>query len=97
MAVLTLEAAGFCARGEGPRLGLEGAIRFDSRIPVATLGGLKARGHPVGATGAYQLVELTMQLRGQVGPTQVPDPKYGMAQNIGGSGSNVTTHILKRL
>lgn len=97
MAVLALEAAGFCARGEGPRLGLEGAIRFDSRIPVATLGGLKARGHPVGATGAYQLAELTLQLRGQAGPTQVPDPKYGMAQNIGGSGSNVTTHILKRL
>ncbi|MEA4812003.1 MAG: beta-ketoacyl synthase N-terminal-like domain-containing protein [Anaerolineaceae bacterium] len=95
MAALSLEACGFCPRGEGPRLANEGRIKFDADIPVATLGGLKARGHPVGATGIYQLCELTLQLRGQAGPTQVRRPYYGMAQNIGGSGSNITTHILE--
>ena len=97
MAALSLEAAGFCERGQGPRLAAEGKIAFDSEVPVATLGGLKARGHPVGATGAYQLVEVVQQLRGEAGFTQVRDPRYGMAQNIGGSGSNITTHILKRV
>lgn len=96
MAALSLEASGFCAPGEGPRLANEGKIKFDSEIPVATMGGLKARGHPVGATGVYQLVEVTQQLRGEAGFTQVKNPKYGMAQNIGGSGSNITTHILMR-
>lgn len=96
MAALSLEACGFAERGMGPRLALEGKIKFDSDIPVATMGGLKARGHPVGATGVYQLVEVTQQLRGKAGATQVNRTKYGMAQNIGGSGSNITTHILQR-
>jgi acetyl-CoA C-acetyltransferase len=56
---------------------------------------LKARGHPVGATGMYQIVEVVQQLRGEATGTQVPDARVGMAQNIGGSGSNVLTHILK--
>jgi len=59
------------------------------------MGGLKARGHPVGATGLYQLVEVVQQLRGQAGENQVPGAKTGMAQNIGGSGSNIITHILR--
>ncbi|HSN95159.1 MAG TPA: thiolase domain-containing protein, partial [Anaerolineaceae bacterium] len=95
MAALSLEAAGFCPRGQGPRLANEGKLRFDGEIPAATMGGLKARGHPVGATGIYQLCEVTQQLRGQAGPTQVSRPYYGMAQNIGGSGSNIITHILE--
>lgn len=96
MAALSLEASGFAEPGQGPRLALEGRIKFDSDIPVATLGGLKARGHPVGATGLYQLLEVTQQLRGIAGATQVRRTQYGMAQNIGGSGSNITTHILQR-
>jgi acetyl-CoA C-acetyltransferase len=56
---------------------------------------LKARGHPVGATGMYQIVEVVQQLRGEAGETQVERPQYGMTQNIGGSGSNIITHILK--
>jgi acetyl-CoA C-acetyltransferase len=96
MAALSLEAAGFCDRGKGPRAALENEIAINGRIPVATLGGLKARGHPVGATGVYQLVEVVQQLRGEAGPNQVPDSKYGMTQNIGGSGSNIVTHILQR-
>lgn len=96
MAALSLEASGFCAPGEAPRLAAEGKIRFDAEIPVATLGGLKARGHPVGATGVYQIVEVVRQLRGEAGFTQVKRPNYGMTQNIGGSGSNIITHIFKR-
>jgi acetyl-CoA C-acetyltransferase len=95
MAALSLEACGFAERGQGPRLALDGAIRPDGRIPIATRGGLKARGHPVGATGMYQIVEVVQQLRGEATGTQVPDARVGMAQNIGGSGSNVLTHILK--
>ena len=95
MAALSLEAAGFCEPGQGPRLAIENKISFDGELPVATMGGLKARGHPVGATGVYQLVEATLQLRQLAGPTQVQRPKYAMTQNIGGSGSNITTHILQ--
>jgi acetyl-CoA C-acetyltransferase len=104
MAALSLEASGFAERGQGPRLANEGEIRPQGRIPIATRGGLKARGHPVGATGVYQIVEVVQQLRGEAGETQVVDPPrirrvdphYGMAQNIGGSGSNIITHIFKR-
>ncbi|MBI5082361.1 MAG: thiolase domain-containing protein [Chloroflexi bacterium] len=96
MAALSLEACGFAERGQGVRLGLENQITPQGRIPVATRGGLKARGHPVGATGVYQLVEVIQQLRGQGGDTQVPGAKIGMAQNIGGSGATVITHILQR-
>ncbi|MGI6741899.1 MAG: thiolase domain-containing protein [Brevefilum sp.] len=97
MAALSLEAAGFAERGKGPTLAKEGMIRVDGKIPVATRGGLKARGHPVGATGMYQIVEVIQQLRGEAGETQVPRNDFGMTLNIGGSGSNITTHILKRV
>lgn len=95
MAVLTLEACGFADRGQGPRLGLDGEICPGGRIPIATRGGLKARGHPVGATGMYQLVEIVQQLRGEAGGNQIAGARIGMAQNIGGSGSNIITHILR--
>ncbi len=95
MAALSLEACGFAERGQGPRLGLEGQIGPRGRIPIATRGGLKARGHPVGATGIYQIVEVVQQLRCEAGPTQVEGARIGMAQNIGGSGATVITHILQ--
>jgi acetyl-CoA C-acetyltransferase len=95
MSALSLEACGFAERGQGPRLGLDNEIRPEGRLPVCTRGGLKARGHPVGATGMYQIVEVVQQLRGECGPTQVDGVKIGMAQNIGGSGATVITHILK--
>ncbi|MCS6993203.1 MAG: thiolase domain-containing protein [Anaerolineales bacterium] len=94
MSALSLEACGFAERGQGPRLGLEDQIRVGGRIPVCTRGGLKARGHPVGATGMYQIVEVVQQLRGECGPTQVDGARIGMAQNIGGSGATILTHIL---
>ena len=95
MAALSLEACGFAERGQGPRLGLDGEIHPEGRVPVCTRGGLKARGHPVGATGMYQIVEIVQQLRGECGQTQVSDARIGMAQNIGGSGATILTHIMK--
>ncbi len=97
MAALSLEAAGFADKGRGLALALDGEIGIDGRIPVTTMGGLKARGHPVGATGIYQTVEVVQQLRGLAGENQVPNARIGMAQNIGGSGATVITHILERL
>ena len=94
MAALSLEASGFAERGRGVRLALDNEISIQGRVPVCTRGGLKARGHPVGATGMYQLVEVVQQLRGECGPTQVDGAKIGMAQNIGGSGATILTHIL---
>jgi acetyl-CoA C-acetyltransferase len=95
MSALSLEACGFAERGQGPRLGLDGEITPEGRVPVCTRGGLKARGHPVGATGMYQIVEVVQQLRGECGETQVADAKIGMAQNIGGSGATILTHIMR--
>jgi acetyl-CoA C-acetyltransferase len=95
MSALSLEASGFAERGQGVRLGLDNEISPQGRVPVCTRGGLKARGHPVGATGVYQIVEVVQQLRGECGQTQVDGAKIGMTQNIGGSGATVLTHILK--
>lgn len=95
MSALSLEAAGFAERGKGVHLAQNGDITRAGRIPISTMGGLKARGHPVGATGIYQVVEITQQLRGEAGDNQIPSARLGMAQNIGGSGATVITHILE--
>jgi acetyl-CoA C-acetyltransferase len=96
MSALSLEACGFASRGQAPRLGLDGDISLNGKIPISTFGGLKARGHPVGATGVYQIVELTQQLRGEADKNQIDGARIGMAQNIGGSGATVVTHILRK-
>ncbi len=96
MAALSLEACGFAEPGQGVRLAQAGAIEPAGSIPIATLGGLKARGHPVGATGLYQLAEATLQLRGAAGKAQIDGARIAMTQNIGGSGATVVTHILLR-
>ena len=95
MSALSLEACGFAERGQGVRLGLDNEISPTGCVPVCTRGGLKARGHPVGATGMYQIVEVAQQLRGECEKTQVAGARIGMAQNIGGSGATIITHILK--
>ncbi|MGD9147480.1 MAG: thiolase domain-containing protein, partial [Anaerolineae bacterium] len=95
MSALSLEASGFAERGKGVQLAQSGEIRREGRIPICTMGGLKARGHPVGATGIYQAVEVAQQLRGQAGENQIENARLGMAQNIGGSGATVITHILE--
>ena len=94
MSALSLEATGYARRGEGWHLAADEAIGPDGRIPVSTLGGLKSRGHPVGATGVYQIVEAVQQLRGEAGPGQIENATIGMTQNIGGSGATIVTHIL---
>ncbi|HXF61308.1 MAG TPA: thiolase domain-containing protein [Caldilineaceae bacterium] len=94
MSALSLEASGFARRGEGWRLAHEGAIGLEGEIPISTMGGLKSRGHPVGATGIYQIVEIVQQLTGRAGANQIKQARLGMAQNIGGSGATIVTHIL---
>ena len=94
MSALSLEATGFARRGEGWRLAHEDAIGINGQLPISTMGGLKSRGHPVGATGVYQIVELVQQLTGTAGANQVRNACLGMAQNIGGSGATILTHIL---
>ncbi len=96
MAALSLEAAGFAERGQGTRLALDGEIAIGGRVPISTMGGLKGRGHPVGATGVYELVDVVTQLRGAAGANQVAGAAVGMTQNIGGTGATVVTHILAR-
>lgn len=97
MSMLSLEAAGFAPEGRGFTLGLEGDIRIEGKLPITTMGGLKGRGHPVGATGVYQLVETFQQLTGTAGGNQVKNPTIAMTQNIGGTGATVITHILERV
>jgi acetyl-CoA C-acetyltransferase len=94
-AALSLEAAGFAARGQGWRLAA-GDISRTGRIPISTFGGLKARGNPGGATGVYQAAEVVMQLRWAAGPNQVSDAHWGMAQCLGGAGATAVTHIFER-
>jgi acetyl-CoA C-acetyltransferase len=95
MSVLSLEACGLAERGRGVELGANGSIQIGGQLPLSTMGGLKARGHPVGASGVYQVLEVVQQLRGEAGANQVDKAQLGMAQNIGGSGATVTTTILE--
>jgi acetyl-CoA C-acetyltransferase len=97
MSALSLEASGFAERGKGTWLAKDGEIGLDGKIPITTRGGLKARGHPVGATGLYQIVEAVQQLRGEAGDNQIADARLGMTQNIGGSGATIVTHIFERI
>ncbi|MBR9909728.1 MAG: thiolase domain-containing protein [Gammaproteobacteria bacterium] len=93
---LSLEAAGFAAKGEGVHFGKNGEISRTGKLPISTMGGLKSRGHPVGATGLYQLAETYMQLTGTAGVNQVADAEVALVQNIGGTGATVVSHILQR-
>ncbi len=95
-AVLSLEAAGLTPRGQGWRLAFDHARWQKQPLPVATLGGHKARGNPLGAAGIYQAVEACLQLRGEAGASQVPQARIGMIQALAGTGSTAVTHILVR-
>ncbi|MBX0325314.1 thiolase domain-containing protein [Halomicroarcula sp. F13] len=90
------EDLGFCDRGEAPRLLREGVTDPDGKLPVNTSGGLKSKGHPIGATGTGQVVEAFSQLRGNA-HVQVDDPKVGLTHNVGGSGGGVTVHVFERI
>ena len=96
-AALSLESVGFAIRGQGWRLAAEGAIALNGRIPCATMGGLKARGFPGGATGVYQAVEAATQLRGQAEANQIAGANYALIQSLGGPASTAVSHILETL
>ncbi len=93
MACLSLEAAGYAEPGRGWRLAQEGRIGLRGEIPVSTFGGLKARGHPIGATSLYQVCEIVLQLTGRAGRNQVRNASVGMQQSVGGVASTAVTHI----
>lgn len=96
-AALSLEAAGFSRAGEGWKLAQDGSLALSGALPIATQGGLKARGNPGGATGVYQVVEATLQLRGQAGKNQVRHARWGLAQCLAGPAAAAATHVLERL
>ena len=93
MACLQLEAVGFAEPGEGWRMAADRQIGVRGRLPICTMGGLKARGHPIGASAVYQAVESVLQLTGRAGRNQVRDPHIALMQSIGGAASTVITHI----
>ncbi len=95
-AVLSLEAAGFAERGQGWRLAEHDALGLRGRLPILTMGGSKARGNPLGATGVYQIVEAALQLRGEAGANQVPNARRALVQNLAGPASSAFTHVLER-
>jgi acetyl-CoA C-acetyltransferase len=92
--IIAIEDLGFVKKGEGGFYSIMGHTCIDGEKPVNTSGGLKAKGHPVGATGVAQICDVVLQLRGQAGPRQVRRHKIGLAQNLGGSGATAVVTIL---
>ncbi|MCU0631984.1 MAG: thiolase domain-containing protein [Methanolinea sp.] len=92
--ICAIEDLGFCGKGEAGRLTEEGATALNGDLPVNTSGGLKACGHPVGATGIKQVCEVVMQLRGEAAKRQIDGARIGMTHNVGGTGATVAVHIL---
>ena len=90
------EHAGFFAKGEGAKALEKGVTQIGGELPINPSGGLKARGHPVGATGVAQVVELVWQLRGEAGERQVKDAANGFSLNFGGFGNNVLAFVVRR-
>jgi acetyl-CoA C-acetyltransferase len=94
--ILAYEDLGFCPKGDGWKLIEEGATQIDGRIPVNLDGGLKSKGHPIGATGVSMAVEITKQLRGEAHKHQARGAEIGLTHNVGGSGQIVAVHIFGR-
>jgi acetyl-CoA C-acetyltransferase len=94
--IIAIEDLGFVPRGEGGPSTLDGVTSLKGKFVVNPSGGLKAKGHPVGATGVGQIVEIVEQLRGEAGGRQVKDAEIGLTHNIGGSGATCVVHILAR-
>lgn len=95
--IMAIEDLGFFDKGDGGPATERGDTSLEGIIPINTSGGLKARGHPLGATGIAQINEIVLQLRGLAGKRQVKDTQYGLAQNVGGTGGTVTVHILEAI
>jgi acetyl-CoA C-acetyltransferase len=95
--ICCVEALGFACAGEGAQAARSGLTALGGKIPVNTSGGLKSKGHPVGATGVAQAIEIFEQLRGEAGNRQVEGAHRGLAQNMGGSGASAVVHIFERV
>jgi len=95
--IMNIEALGFVPEGKGGPAVEAGETDLGGRIPVNMSGGLKSKGHPVGATGVAQVVEIYHQLRGESGERQVDGAKVGLAQNMGGTGASSVVHILEAI
>jgi acetyl-CoA acetyltransferase len=94
--IIAYEDLGFCKPGKGGSLVEEGTTEIGGKIPVNTSGGLKSKGHPVGATGVGQAYEMYLQLTGQAEKRQVEEAEIGLSHNVGGSGATATVHIYRR-
>ena len=94
--IIAYEDLGFCEPGEGGHLVESGETRLEGRLPVNTSGGLKSKGHPVGATGTAQAYEIYLQLSGQAEKRQVKEPEIALSHNVGGSGATAVVHIYRR-
>ncbi|OGF67022.1 MAG: acetyl-CoA acetyltransferase [Candidatus Fischerbacteria bacterium RBG_13_37_8] len=95
--ICVIEALGFVEKGKGGKATEDGLTALGGKIPVNTSGGLKSKGHPVGATGVAQVVEIAKQLRGEAGKRQVQNARVGLTQNMGGSGGSSLVHIMEVL
>jgi acetyl-CoA C-acetyltransferase len=93
--VVASEDLGFFPRGEGAKAAEQGRTQPRGDVPINVSGGLKAKGHPVGATGLGQIYEATKQLRGQ-GVNQVPDAEVALTHNVGATGGSCAVHVLRR-
>jgi acetyl-CoA C-acetyltransferase len=93
--ICVIEALGFVKKGEGGKAAESGLTALDGKIPINTSGGLKSKGHPVGATGLAQIYEVVKQLRGDAGKRQVKGARRGLTQNMGGTGGSTVVHILE--
>ena len=93
--IMVIEALGLMERGRGGRAAEEGLTALGGKFPVNPSGGLKAKGHPVGATGVAQAVEVVKQLRGEAGERQVKGARRGLTQNMGGTGGSALVHIFE--
>jgi acetyl-CoA C-acetyltransferase len=92
--VIATEDLGFVKKGDGGRFAAGGCTALNGKIPINSTGGLKSKGHPVGATGVGQICDIVMQLRGDAGDCQVARHRVGLAQNLGGSGASCVVSIL---
>jgi acetyl-CoA C-acetyltransferase len=95
--IIAIEDLGFVKKGEGGKAVQDKISTLDGKIPINTSGGLKAKGHPVGATGVAQIVEIVQQLRGTADKRQVKNANIGLAHNVGGSGATAVVHIMEAM
>ena len=95
--ICAIEDLGFVEKGQGGKAVKNKITTLDGSLPVNTSGGLKSKGHPVGATGVAQIVEVVQQLKGEAEKRQVKDARFGLAHNVGGSGATCTVHILEAM